>query len=212
MAISNRALDAALALAANPLLAPNMRRQDLPPGIEVLLRALSGNPEALAALVGMARISERKVLDALENYVQQVMLFNGAPPHRILGVATSASREDMRTHMRLLMIWLHPDRSGVEWRAAFSARVLSAWREAQLSGGETRAGHIQPPLRQSASHRGRRTGARQTWRQIPVSRKRGVLRRWSPLVAVAVLSVVSVTMAWALGAWSNVGHALRLLP
>jgi hypothetical protein len=66
--------------------------------------------------------------------VQNVLLFNGAPPHRILGVNPGASREDMRTHMRLLMLWLHPDVAGADaWRTAFAPRVISAWRD--VSGG-----------------------------------------------------------------------------
>lgn len=212
MAISNRALDAALALAANPLLAANMRRQELPPGIDALLRALSGDAAALAALAGMARLSERKILDALENYVQQVMLFNGASPHRILGVPRMASRDDMRAHMRLLMIWLHPDRSGAEWRGAFSARVLIAWRAAQ-------SGEPSPDPARAPSAGGRRSRRRagpaaagQTWRPIPVSRRRSWLSRRSVGLGVVLLSFLVATVAWALSAYSHIGLTQRFLP
>ena len=36
----------------------------------------------------------------------------------------------MRTHLRWLMRWLHPDHNPAAWRSAFAGRVLTAWREA----------------------------------------------------------------------------------
>jgi hypothetical protein len=39
----------------------------------------------------------------------------------------------MRTHLRWLMHWLHPDYNPAAWRSAFASRVLTAWREASSS-------------------------------------------------------------------------------
>lgn len=125
---ANPALDAALALARSPTLVHAMRQQPLPAGIATLLRLVAGEVDVVDdPIVHATQRSDVHV--AAELYVQQVLLYAGAPPHRMLGVSPDASRAEMRTHLRWLMTWLHPDKSGGDWRSAFAGRVLAAWQE-----------------------------------------------------------------------------------
>ncbi len=127
---ANRALDAALALARNPGLAASMRSRPLPSGIPLLLQILADESEVALSVAQALRVNERSLRFAVEHYVETVMLFAGAEPARVLGVAADATRAEMRTHLRWLMRWLHPDHNPAAWRSAFAGRVLTAWREA----------------------------------------------------------------------------------
>ena len=183
---TNHALEAARALALTPSLAPAMQRARLPDGVPALLRFLAGETDGSE----LTRTDASRLHDIVERYVLTVMLHPGAPPERVLGVEAGASREEMRAHMRLLMIWLHPDRAGDAWRTTHSARVLEAWRK--LSAASARAA-TQAPL--PASRRMRRPQTRAiklAWVARPVSprRKRGSLLLWAALAcALAALAV-----------------------
>src|SRR5215207_6937820 len=150
---ANRALDAALALARNPGLAASMRRRPLPAGIPLLLQILADESEVALGEAQGFRLNERSLRFAVEHYVETVMLFAGAEPARVLGVAAGASRAEMRTHLRWLMRWLHPDHNPAAWRSAFASRVLTAWREASSHDGEAKA------------PQGRANGEPHTWRR-----------------------------------------------
>ena len=64
------------------------------------------------------KVNERSLrFVVLEHYVETVMLFAGAEPARVLGLAAGASRAEMRTHLRWLMRWLHPDHNPAAWRS-----------------------------------------------------------------------------------------------
>lgn len=144
---ANLALDAALALAHTPTLAEAMRRRPLPTGVEPLLQILAGDGASVAAAAGLAWDKDGHLLGAVELYVEQVMLYPGAPPRRVLGVDDGAGRPEMRRHMGLLMTWLHPDKNAAaEWRSAYAGRVLAAWRELSAEAAS-------PPGRRSVSTR-----------------------------------------------------------
>ena len=84
---ANRALDAALALARNPGLAASMRSRPLPSGIPLLLQILADESEVALSVAQALRLNERSLRFAVEHYVETVMLFAGAEPARVLGVA-----------------------------------------------------------------------------------------------------------------------------
>ena len=150
---ANRALDAALALARNPGLAASMRSRPLPSGIPLLLQILADESEVALSVAQALRVNERSLRFAVEHYVETVMLFSGAEPARVLGVTAGASRAEMRTHLRWLMRWLHPDHNPAAWRSAFAGRVLTAWREASSHEGVAKA------------FQGRARGGPSTWRR-----------------------------------------------
>ena len=84
---ANRALDAALALARNPGLAASMQGRPLPSGIPLLLQILADEADVAGGVAQAFKLDERSLRFAVEHYVQTVMLFAGAEPARVLGVA-----------------------------------------------------------------------------------------------------------------------------
>ncbi|MGD1038637.1 MAG: J domain-containing protein [Roseiarcus sp.] len=86
----------------------------------------------------MTGLRETELVAAAELYVLQVMLYQGASPRRILGVAPNADRAVIRAHLRDLLNWLHPDKNKSAWHAAFASRVIAAWRQVDrgLDGDE----------------------------------------------------------------------------
>ncbi len=129
----NRALDASVALARAPGLAAAMRSQALPAGVSLLLRFLAGERQAIQEACEATGLSEEPLRQSIELFVLQVMLFRGASARRILGVVDATGRPEIRSNMRCLMLWLHPDRNSGDWQAAFAARVISAWRDVNAS-------------------------------------------------------------------------------
>ena len=116
----NRALDAAIALSQAPTLSTVMRAQELPTGVNLLLRILVGDADALSEARNLTGLRDKDLLVIAELYVLKVMLYRGASARRILGVGFGADRREMRQHMGWLLAWLHPDRNPGAWRAAFA--------------------------------------------------------------------------------------------
>ena len=129
----SRALIAAIALSRAPGLAIVLRAQPLPSGVELLLRILAHDSDALETARAMTGLSQSELIAAAELYVLQVMLYPGAPSRRVLGVQPEADRAATRANLRLLLNWLHPDKNPSEWHAPFASRVIAAWR--QIDGG-----------------------------------------------------------------------------
>ena len=113
----NRALDAAIALSRAPTRATAMRVQELPTGVNLLLRILVGDADALSEARNLTGLRDQDLLVIAELYVLKVMLYRGASARRILGVGFGADRREMRQHMGWLLAWLHPDRNPGAWRA-----------------------------------------------------------------------------------------------
>ncbi|MDB5597235.1 MAG: hypothetical protein JWM36_4196 [Hyphomicrobiales bacterium] len=244
---ANPALEAALALARAPTLVHAMRRQPLPPGIAGLLRLVAVERDPAGDTVAAGRMDLGATIGwgggthaaapvepvggsppggeaghqraAAELYIQQVMLFAGAAPHRVLGVAPGASRAEMRTHLRWLMTWLHPDKSGSDWRSAFASRVLQAWHELSTEPPLSRPVVAAAARQPGPSHRttprvaaARARAPRLPWVIHPLERKhaRPVRRR----IALWAVGLVLIALALTtpnhdplelLGAWLDDG-------
>lgn len=123
------ALFAALGLASMPGFAQRVGRQPLPNGILELLEIAAGRDDRLGEAVALSGRDAKAVRAAAEFYLRHALFFEGADSFRLLGVtAGETTREEMRLHMRWLMIWLHPDHGPDPERAALAGRVLEAWR------------------------------------------------------------------------------------
>jgi hypothetical protein len=126
-----QAIDLALDLARMPALARASVALPLPADVVELMRIAARSPKACQEAVARTGESTHVLVEAARFYLQQLLFRPDADCYRILGIEPGASRATARTHMRLLLQWLHPDRnSGLE--AVYAERVLKAWREVSL--------------------------------------------------------------------------------
>src|ERR1700691_6155767 len=190
----NRALDAAIALSRAPTRATAMRAQELPTGVNLLLRILVGDADALGEARNLTGLRDKDLLVIAELYVLKVMLYRGASARRVLGVGFGADRREMRQHMGYLLVWLHPDRTPDAWRAAFTSRVITAWRSVDR-GQEDQVSLVRSPV----APRFRRS-QRVPWIALPpdpvFSRS---AHRWRRALRVALMGLMLVGLALALG-------------
>jgi hypothetical protein len=148
---SPRAINMALDLARMPEFAASMSMSQLPPGIIEVIRIAAMSPEECKTAALANGVSEAKLVQAAQFYLQQVLFNEGADCHRILGVRPGESRALARDHMRWLLRWLHPDRNG-NWDSVYARRILEAWRE--VSAGPDPIGHAPVELHLSSSRAG----------------------------------------------------------
>lgn len=185
--LRNRALLWALDLASMPALATLAREQPLPDGVIDVIRIAAGCDVTLEDAARQSGKDLQFIKAAAEFYVQQILLFSTADSHRILGVRPGASREEMRTHMRWLMIWLHPDHAHADWQTVFARRVLEAWRDVR-SAPVT----VQAP----AIARGPPTAAPRyiPWVRLPIEAPRRRLSIYSLLLLIITIIVVALAL------------------
>ena len=122
------ALEWALALLRAPGERHALRERPLPGGMERLLGIAAGIESAASA--DAARPlgeSESTLRDAARFFAREVLFFPQADAYRVLGLSRAATSDAIKTHHRLLLQWLHPDRARGEDDSVFSARVNSAW-------------------------------------------------------------------------------------
>src|SRR5262245_15901653 len=122
-------IELALDLARMPALARSPVLPALPPNIIELMRVAAASPEACEAAVAKTGEPTVIVIEAARFYLQHVLFRPEADCYGILGIEPNASRSTARSHMRLLLQWLHPDRNGNSWDGVYAERVLRAWRE-----------------------------------------------------------------------------------
>lgn len=180
-----RAIDLALDLLRMPALAPAMRRQALPPDLLDAIRVAAGCPEALETALATTREPVHVVRAAAALYLQEMLFFPGASPHRNLGVMAGASKAQTRLHMRWLLRWLHPDHNSDEMATLLAMRVIKAWRDI---GSDTQ----QRPISQRPSPRRGQGAVRLRWVAIPLpsSRRARLLSQRAVVVFLAAIATL----------------------
>lgn len=199
----NQALLCALDLATSPGLAVAVRQQPLRDGVLELIQITAGNAETLDRLAREHARDPRAIRAAAEHYIHQILFYPGADCFRILGVRPNATRHEMRVHVRWLMMWLHPDFAGDEWRAALVGRVLEAWRAARIAENSAtvqKATFSRPPVPFVSNT----SALALRW---PSGRQMRHLKRNNLIVdkrrhkRAVVLALLTAGMAWAAAAW-----------
>lgn len=169
-----------------PALAALAREQPLPDGVIDVIRIAAGCDETLEEAAHRSGKDPQFIKAAAEFYVQQILLFSTADSHRILGVRPGASREEMRTHLRWLMIWLHPDHAHADWQTVFAHRVLEAWRDARSAPDSVSAPAITrgpPPAPRNIP-----------WVQRPIEASSRRLSIFSLLLLVMTIIVIALAL------------------
>ena len=175
---------AALDLHRRPSLSTTLQGRPVPNDVLLVIRGAAGCPETIATLRARTGAPAELLREACALYIQRVMLFQHASPYRIFGAEPGTSRADLRQRLRWLLLWLHPDHNRNEWQAAYTRRIIEAWRT--LSGDRAPAG-LPPPVaveRRSARFR-------QTWVKYPLAKqptRRAVITRRVAGMRVVLLS------------------------
>ena len=159
------AIEMALDLARMPGLARSSVGVALPPHIIEIMRVAAGSPNACQEAVAATGEPARVLVDAARFYLQQVLFRPDADCYRVLGLAPGASRTIARSHMRLLLQWLHPDRNS-NLDAVYAERVIKAWREVSALSGET-----QPQSSETAARQAGGFIFRPPWIQYPMKNR-----------------------------------------
>jgi hypothetical protein len=126
-------IELAFDLSRMPALARSPALPQIPPDIIELMRIAAASPGACEAAAAKTGEPTAVVMEAARFYLQHVLFRPEADCYRILGLEPNASRATARSHMRLLLQWLHPDRNQNGWDAIYAERVLKAWREVSTS-------------------------------------------------------------------------------
>jgi hypothetical protein len=202
-----------------PTLSAGMRAQALPADTIVVIRIAAGSAETTHAAAALTGRSPKTIVNAARFYLEQILFAPDADCIRILGGHAGSTREELREHLRWLMLWLHPDRNANEWESVFAERVIHAWQEARLlapsraQGDSGQAGEASPeagiaslvlrnvvPARTDRPAPGerRQTGrGSQRWVALPLPAHRR-RRRWGPrLAALVVAGIVGLTASFA---------------
>lgn len=193
MAAGGEALELALGLLRSPAHRRVLQRRSLPEGMTELLEVASGSVAAQQSAAARMRASPGHLQEAARFFVQQV-LFTDDDAYRVLGADASATDALLRSHHRLLLRWLHPDRNpgALEWETTFAHRVNQAWNQLRT-----------PDLRRRYDGSGRAAAARPPGRTVGVRLPAGVgpvatgagHSRLAPL-AVLLLGVLCLLLAW----------------
>jgi hypothetical protein len=120
------AVELALALYRAPRNAEQVRRQPLPKGMTLLLRVAGGDGAALLEAAGTGA-RPQDITEAARFFVQQALFWDDRDPYRVLGVRRDADLATIKEHHRLLIRFLHPDRSDGTGMEVYAERINRAW-------------------------------------------------------------------------------------
>jgi len=169
------AIRQAIELYRIPTRAPSLRTAPLPVGIEELLRLLARDPDIELWAVREFSRSAEVLREAASFYAVQILLDHRSDEYRILGSDSSASRQQLRTHMAYLLQWLHPDHNLSDRNKALAMRVLNAWNV--LKDDERRAEVDQHLARRARMGKGR--PRRQLVKRAPAMSRLGQRSFWA---------------------------------
>ena len=122
------AIGRAVGLALHPELEDSLDGV-LPKDTVLLVRVASGDKEALAEGMGATGHGAEFLRKAAERYLLQVVFRKDADSYTLLCASPSATREELRANMALLVHWLHPDVSNLPNSSVLSERVIKAWSD-----------------------------------------------------------------------------------
>jgi hypothetical protein len=119
------AIDQALLLHKQPGFATAFQQTALPDGMPVLIRLASDEGSRRKDMAHLFECEESHLQKVAADYLLTVCLFPGSDDLRALGLNPSADLSAAKEHHRLLLKWLHPDRSPEN--QAYAERVNQAW-------------------------------------------------------------------------------------
>ena len=209
--VSSSLLEMALAFYREPVRFRDLKDPDRPLGGDAgpLLRLAAGsNPDALQLPPDLAEHDEWQA--AARFFVQQVLLAPGADYYRLHGLPRQADATEIRSHHRLLMRLVHPDRTHTDdaWQTAAAARINQAHTtlrdpekraeyNRQIALAEQHAGTA--PRAQPSGPAPRYAPGRDTVRRSGDTPRTRFVWRYLPQASLAVTALLAV--AWVGWIW-----------
>lgn len=144
------ALEAAVELLHMPSRARSLRNRDLPPGMTTLLGVVAGDEAALELATKAMGQSEAALRSASAFFIEQVLFHPEADSYRVLGAHRTATSDELRQNVALLLRWLHPDLDRGQERSIYVGRVTGAWND--LKTVERRSNYDTVLARADAEH------------------------------------------------------------
>lgn len=123
------AIRAALDLLALPSRRRYMRERPLPGNIVLLLRIVVDDPNTVDSSATRAQASPKRLRQAAEFYIEQVMLAPHSDSYRVLGGRRNATAAELRQNLAYLCKWLHSDVCQNTMQSVFLLRVTQAWND-----------------------------------------------------------------------------------
>jgi hypothetical protein len=189
------AIEMALDLARMPALARNSVEPPIPQNIAELMSIAAESPGACREAAAATGETVPAVIDAARFYLQHALFRPDADSYRILGLRPGASRATARSHMRLLMQWLHPDRNG-DLEAVYAERVLKAWREVSTAGKSGKPDHVRAARKPNGGPGVRLPWIKRPHKQRPAGFWRSVASWVLPSSLVIVFLLLSAIYYW----------------
>ena len=116
-----------------------LRSAPLPDDVQVLLRIVAGDEDALGTAVSLTGRPLRELRQAATFFIEQILFAPESDSYRVLGSGPQASNSELRQNVGLLLRWLHPDLDLGGERSIFVGRVTAAWND--LKTPERRAAY-----------------------------------------------------------------------
>ena len=116
-----QAIDVALDVYKQPLLARHLSSQKLPQGMLVVIQLAAGKK-----LSDKSAYSDEYLQKAAHFFLQNVLSNRNTDHYRQLGLNRGAKLDSVHEHRRWLLKWLHPDRNHNKWESNLFHRVNAA--------------------------------------------------------------------------------------
>jgi hypothetical protein len=194
------ALDIALDMVQRPLLARQAQAQPLPTDVLHLIRIAADSDDDVAWASRTRARSPREIREAAVMFLQQVLFHPRADSFRLMGLAPTATLEDLHEHRKWLLKWLHPDRNRDKWESQLFKRVLDAASDAQKKL-KAQGGAPLPlaPVPRSHRHRsGKSRGRRMLSAATGDASKSSNIARKIRRACYVLITVAVLTIGWQL--------------
>ncbi|MEO9166961.1 MAG: J domain-containing protein [Aestuariivirga sp.] len=133
----NSAITDAINVFKQPARLHGLWKHGLPLDTLQVIKIAAGDADSMTAATKDRNIDEAELREAADFYLRQMFMQAGPSRHRLLGLAPQASLDELRIHRRWLLKWLHPDRAGSKWRAAYFKQISDAAKSLELELGGT---------------------------------------------------------------------------
>ncbi len=109
------------------------KQNDIPEGMDLLLRIVVGDIEASNYAIKVTERNISEIRRAAEFFIIHVLFQPGSHSYRILGVSTVADTSEIRRNMAYLSRWLHPDSEVAQGYEAYWYKITEAWETVKTS-------------------------------------------------------------------------------